>query len=299
MASSSTPADAGDLLALYLLEVGTIPLLSKADEQRLGLVIREGHQAAAALQSAAAGGTWGDEQQLRATINEAREAVQEVVRANLPLVVFVAKRYQSSGLPLLDLIQEGNLGLIRAAEKFDVRRGVRFSTYATWWIRQAIQVAVARDSRTIRLPQRLSHQLAQLRATESRLHVELGRNPSPEEIGRELGLGAETVRGLRSLPGRPRSLNTGMVSEGERPLVELIADQSPRPDAVAAVAADVARLLSVLDEQEKRIVALRFGLDNQRPRTFQELGRIFGLTPERVRQIHVRAIGKLARAAAR
>lgn len=296
MHSSSKPADTGDLLALYLLEIGTIPLLSKRDEQRLGRALEHGREAAAALASRTANREVNQEQ-LAARVDDARGAAQELVRSNLPLVVFVAKGYQSSGLPLLDLIQEGNIGLIRAAEKFDVRRGVRFSTHATWWIRQAIQVAVTRDSRTIRLPQRLSYQLAKLYGVEGRLQVELGRRPSPEEIGRELELDAADVRRLKSLPGRPRSLSESLDAEGTTQLGDLIADVRPSPDAVAAVAADIAKLLSVLDERDRQILTLRFGLDGHRPRTFTELGRIFGLTPQRVRQIHVRAISKLSEAA--
>ena len=297
MQPSSRPTDPSDLLALYLLEIGTIPLLSKDEEQRLGLAIEHGRRAAVALARQAGERRRDDEEQLRARTVEAREAVQEVVRANLPLVVFVAKSYRSSGLPLLDLIQEGNMGLIRAAEKFDVRRGVRFSTHATWWIRQAIQAAIARDSRTIRLPQRLSHQLAQMYVAESRLQVELGRRPTQEEIGHDLGIEATDVRRLKGLPGRPQSLDEGVGPGGDTQLGDLIADETPSPDAIAALAADVARLLSVLDEQEKEILTLRFGLDSHRPRTFKELGKIFGVTPERVRQIHVRAMNKLTRAA--
>ena len=297
MQPSSRPTDPSDLLALYLLEIGTIPLLSKGDERRLGLAIHDGHEAATALARCTGESKRDDEEQLKATIIEARGAVQEVVRANLPLVVFVAKSYRASGLPLLDLIQEGNMGLIRAAEKFDVRRGVRFSTHATWWIRQAIQAAVARDSRTIRLPQRLSHQLTQMQVAENRLQVELGRRPTQEEIGHDLGLKAEDVRRLQGLPGPPQSLDQGVGPEGSIRLGDLIADETPSPDVIAALAADVAKLLSVLDQQEKEILTLRFGLDSQRPRTFKELGKIFGVTPERVRQIHVRAISKLTRAA--
>lgn len=295
---SSRPADTFDLLAVYLFEVGSIPLLSSEDEQRLGQAIQHGRRAAVALDSPHRVSEL-DEQQLTATIGRGREAVHELVRANLPLVVFVAKAYQWSGLPLLDLIQEGNIGLIRAAEKFDVDRGVRFSTHATWWIRQSIQVAAARDARTIHLPQRLAHQVRQLYGVESRLHVELGRRPTSDEIGRELGLDVADVRRLRSLPGRPRSLNESVDLQGNTELGHLIADSKPSPEAVAAVAADIAKLLAVLDEREKEILTLRFGLGGQRPRTFKELGKMFGLTPQRVRQIHLKAIAKLSEAASR
>ena len=293
---SSRRADTCDLLALYLLEIGTIPLLSRSDEQRLGQAIQEGRDAAARLASPI-GRSEVDDEGLEATVQRARDATRELVCGNLPLVVFVAKAYQRSGMPLLDLIQEGNVGLIRAAEKFDVRRGVRFSTHATWWIRQSIQVAVARDARTIHLPQRLSQDLARLYGTESRLQVELGRRPTPDELGRELGIGAAEVRKLTTLPGRPRSLDESVGPSGDTQLGDLIADSTPSPEALAAVAADVARLLSVLDEREKQVLTLRFGLGGERPLTFREVGRIVGLSAQRVRQIHVRAVAKLTEAA--
>ena len=296
MEPSSRPAGTYDLLALYLFEIGTIPLLSKGDEQRLGRAIHEGRDAAARLASRIATSDL-DSDRLEASVGRARDATRELVRSNLPLVVFVAKAYQSSGMPLLDLIQEGNVGLIRAAEKFDVRKGVRFSTHATWWIRQSIQVAVARDARTIHLPQRVSQQLARLHATESRLQVELGRRPTPEELGREVGLDPAELRRLTTLPGRPRSLSESVEPSGDTQLGDLIADSTPSPEAVAAIAADVARLLSVLDEREKLILTLRFGLGGRRPLTFREVAKVVGLTSQRVRQIHVRALAKLTEAA--
>ncbi len=296
MGPSSRPADTYDLLALYLFEIGTIPLLSKGDEQRLGRAIQQGRDAAALLASAIGTGDL-DTEHLRAAVARGRDATRELIRSNLPLVVFVAKAYQSSGMPLLDLIQEGNVGLMRAAEKFDVRKGVRFSTHATWWIRQSIQVAVARDARTIHLPQRVSQQLARLYGTESRLQVELGRPPTAEELGRELGLTAAEVRSFRTLPGRPRSLSESVDPSGDIQLGDLIADSAPSPETVAAIAADVARLLSVLDEREKQILTLRLGLGGRRPLTFREVGKIIGLTSQRVRQIHLRAVAKLTEAA--
>ncbi len=296
MEPSSRPADTCDLLALYLFEIGTIPLLSAAEEQRLGRAIQEGRHATARL--AAGNGTNAlDTERLEAAVARARAATRELVRSNLPLVVFVAKAHQSSGVPLLDLIQEGNVGLIRAAEKYDVRRGVRFSTHATWWIRQSIQTAVARDARTIHLPQRLSQQLARLYATEGRLQVELGRPPSAEELARELGLDGADLRRLRALPGRPRSLSESVDAGGDVQLGDLIADSRPSPEAVAAITADVARLLALLDDREKQILTLRFGLGGRRPLTFREVGHIVGLTSQRVRQIHLRAVARLTEAA--
>ena len=281
---------------MYLLEIGTIPLLSKAEELRLGRAIQQGREAAAAL-TVGVQQSKLDEERLRAMIDDGRMAVQRFVSSNLPLVVFVAKRYRSSGVPLLDLIQEGNLGLIRAAQKYDVRRGVRFSTHATWWIRQAIQAAVARDSRTIHLPQRVSHRLAQLYGVESRLQMELGRRPTADEIGQEMGVDADEIRKLRALPGRPRSLNECVGADEEAELGDLIAATTPSPDVVAALAADIAGLLSVLDQREREMLTLRFGLNGHRPCTFKELGKLFDVTPERARQIHVAAMAKLAEAA--
>lgn len=287
-----------DLLTLYLLQIRTTPLLSADDEQRLGRVIERGRRAAEALADGLSSSP-AEERDLGAAVAEARTASEQFVRSNLALVVSIAKRYRASGVPFLDLIQDGNMGLLRAVEKFDHSRGVRFSTYGTWWIRQAIEAGIARGAGVIHLPDRMHRWRARLFATQARLEVELGRTPTATEVARELGITAAELAGSLAVSSRPLSM-TAASSEGDVDLGSLIADPSaPSPEEEAARALlpiEVGRLLSVLDERERKILQLRFGLDRGRPRTLLEVARIVEVTPERVRQIEARALEKLRRA---
>lgn len=225
-----------------------------------------------------------------------------MIRANLALVVAVAKRYRSSGLPLLDLIQEGNLGLLRAAAKFDYRKGFRFSTYGMWWIRQAIEAGISRGEGTVHLPDSVRRQRSRLYAIQWRLEAELGRSPTLAELAADLGVTTSDVTDLLGLPGEPVSLASRW-GEGDATVGDCVADPSARsPEEEAArslLPTEVRRLLSGLQEREQEILRLRFGLDQGQPRTLQEVAQLFNLTPERIRQIEARAIIKLREAGLR
>ncbi len=292
------PQDPADLLARYLLEIRATPLLSKADEHELGRRIEEGREAERWLASQPETGDALSAPELQARVAQGRAAAEELFRANLPLVVYVAKRYKRSGVPLLDVIQEGNLGLLRAVERFDHRRGVRFATYAIWWIRQAIRSGVARNSGPIQLPLRVRDRLALVQRVETRLTVELGRTPAPEELAQELGLSGREVEAAKAVPARVGSLAecVGDANLGSE-LSERIADERPGPEALAGAANELARLLGTLDERERQIVAMRYGLHGDHPRTLKQVGAVLGLTAERVRQLETRAISKLRQAA--
>ena len=234
---------------------------------------------------------------------EGGRAHGELVRANLALVVYVAKRYRASGVPLLDLIQEGNIGLLRAAERFDPTRGVRFSTHAVWWIRQAIQTGITRNAGTIHLPEHVRQRMSALQHTIGDLALRLARQPSNGEVGRELGLDARQVAEVLSLPWQLGSLEKQVGADTGMRLGDLIEDRLASSPIDAAVVAmlpgEIARLLSVLDDRERQILGLRFGLGGEEPCTLKAIAERLALTPERVRQIEARALGKLRLAAQR
>jgi RNA polymerase sigma factor (sigma-70 family) len=285
-----------DLVRLYLQEIGRHELLTKAEEQHLGRTIEVGQQAARELATATPA-SGSRRRELRALVQEGERAAQRFTQANLRLVVSIAKKYQSTGLPLLDLIQEGNLGLMHAVQKFDHKKGFKFSTYATWWIRQAIQRGTAHAARSIRLPMHALDTVARIQKTQTRLQMELARHPTVVEVGAELGMTPEKVVEALGFPGEPRSLSEPFGEDGDVELGDVVEDRgadSPAEEAAAAMLpAEIARLLSVLDEREREILRLRFGLDRGEPRTLEELGERFNLTPERVRQIESRAMSKL------
>ncbi len=299
--TSSSAREAGpdaDLLRMYLKEIGGHDLLTREDEQRIGTVIEVGRQAARTLdvaeQRAVSEHTLAA---LRADVDAGRRAETAFVQANLRLVVSIAKRYQSSGLPLLDLVQEGNMGLMHALEKFDFGRGFKFSTYATWWIRQAITRAVANTARTIRLPVHAGEIVSRVQRARAHLESELGRAPRIEELANECGIGCDKVIEALRLAPHPVSIFEPLGVDGDISLADLVQD----PEAVSAIdqiiadslPAHVARLLNTLADDERKVVSLRYGFDRGQPRTLAEVGGVCGLSAEGVRQVERRALAKL------
>jgi RNA polymerase primary sigma factor len=285
-----------DSVQAYLNEMGQVPLLTAAEEIELAKQIARGEVARQLLQS-------GDDgtPQLRAAWNADIEggaaARQHLTQANLRLVVSIAKKYVGRGMSLMDLIQEGNLGLMRAVGKFDPTRGNRFSTYATWWIRQGVTRALAEQSRTIRLPVHLSDLVGQLKRAADKLGQSLGRQPTAEELAAELGLSIEKVNGLFAAMRQPVSLETPIGEDGESTLGTLIEDKTQGSPAEAAASTllrrDLHTALAELTERECRILTLRYGLADGQHRTLEEVGKTIGMTRERARQIEAEALRKI------
>jgi len=259
----------GDPVRMYLREIGRVPLLTAAQEVSLAKRIERNDQGAKAA----------------------------LIEANLRLVVSVAKRYLGRGMSLLDLIQEGNLGLMRAVEKFDYRKGYKFSTYATWWIRQAITRAIADQARTIRVPVHMVETINRLSRVQRQLLQDLGREPTTEEVARELGVTVERVREIRKVAQEPVSLGTPVGEDEDSELGDLIEDEG-----VAGPVEELSRtlrreelweVLGQLSERERKVLELRFGLRGEEPRTLEEVGQRFGVTRERIRQIEAKTLVKL------
>ena len=290
-----------DLVRLYLDEIGRHPLLTKEDEVRLARLIEDGRDAHAEL---VAGGkiTPARRRQLRRAINAAEDATQEFVNANLRLVVSIAKRYQAADLPLLDLIQEGNLGLIHAVEKFDWRKGFKFSTYATWWIRQAIGRGIDNTARTVRLPVHQGDQVRRLQRLRNDLESRLGRSATLAELAAEMDMTEAQAAEVIRQAADPVSLDSPIGEDGDSVLGDIVADPvaaSPFDVVAGSLMADeVDKLLRPLDEREREILRLRYGLDRGEPRTLDEVGGELNLTRERIRQIEKGAISKLRHPAA-
>ena len=274
-------------------------LLTKDDEVRLAKQIEVGKAAAADL-AGATGLTPAKKRELRKAQRDGEEAERAFVQSNLRLVVSIAKKYQASGLPLLDLIQEGNLGLMHAVEKFDWRKGFKFSTYATWWIRQAITRSIADQARTIRLPVHAGDTLARLQKARGRLELKLGRPATLSELAKEVEMPEDKVTEALRFAAEPLSLSEPLREDGDAELGDVVEDRSAEsPFEVAATALlpeEIARLLAPLDEREREILKLRFGLDRGEPRTLEEVGEHFNLTRERIRQIDARPMSKLRHA---
>jgi RNA polymerase primary sigma factor len=258
-----------DALQLFLKDIGKVDLLTAAKEVELAKRIERGDH----------------------------RAKQEMVEANLRLVVSIAKRYRNQGLPFLDLIQEGTIGLVRAAEKFDHRKGFKFSTYATWWIRQAVARALADKARTIRMPVHVVEKLNKITRTERKLRAELGREPGAEEIGRELDLTPEEVEHIRRSAQTPVSLEKPVGDEEESEFGHFIQDENqPLPEEAAETnmrKEALRHILGTLSLRERRVLELRYGLDGEQPRTLDEVGRTFNVTRERIRQIENQSLKKL------
>ncbi len=285
-----------DLVRLYLNDVGRHGLLTKDDEVRLAQAVEAGRQARAELVVAGRIEP-ARRRQLSRLVREGDEAMEAFVTANLRLVVSIAKKYQAAELPLLDLVQEGNLGLIHAVEKFDWRKGFKFSTYATWWIRQAITRGIANSGRTVRLPVHAGDLLNRVIKARGRLEGQFGRRPTTSELATDLDLEETRVTEILRHVSEPMSLSEPLRSDGDGELADFVEDQSavsPFEAAATALLSDeVAKMLLVLDQREREILQLRFGLDRGLPRTLDEVGAHFHLTRERIRQIEARAISKL------
>jgi hypothetical protein len=288
--------DDEDLVRLYLTDIGQYPLLTKDDEVRLAQTIEGGREAAEKVENGAKL-TAAEKRKLKIEAKRGEDAQQTFVQSNLRLVVSIAKKYQASGLPLLDLIQEGNLGLMHAVEKFDWRKGFKFSTYATWWIRQAITRGIANTGRTIRLPVHAGDTLARVQKAQARLELKYGRPATLAELGAEVEMPEDKLIEALRFRAEPLSLSEPLREDGDAELGDVVEDRSAEsPFEVAAVALlpeEIQRLLSPLDEREREILRLRFGLDRGEPRTLEEVGEHFNLTRERIRQIEARAMSKL------
>src|SRR2546428_6486712 len=263
-----------DALQLFLKDVGRVDLLTAAQEVELAKRIERGDH----------------------------RAKQEMVEANLRLVVSIAKRYRNQGLPFLDLIQEGTIGLVRAAEKFDYRKGFKFSTYATWWIRQAVARALADKARTIRMPVHIVEKLNKIVRSERKLRAELGREPTSTEIGRDVELAPDEVEQIRRSSQAPRSLEKPVGDEDESEFGHFLTDENqelPDEEAELTLRKEALRkILSTLSSRERQVLELRYGLDGQHPRTLDEVGRTFNVTRERIRQIENQSLKKLRALAA-
>ena len=270
-----------DPVRLYLRECGSNPLLSAEEEMRLAKLIERGKHKDATEEEK----------------EEAKAAKKEMANANLRLVVSIAKKYPGRGMPFLDLIQEGNIGLLKAVDKFDYTKGYKFSTYATWWIRQAITRAIADQARTIRIPVHMVETINKLIRVSRQLLQELGREPTPEEIAEEMNMPVDRVREILKISQEPVSLETPIGEEEDSHLGDFIQDDNvPVPSDAAAftlLKEQLVEVLGTLTEREQKVLRLRFGLDDGRARTLEEVGKEFNVTRERIRQIEAKALRKL------
>ena len=286
-----------DLVRLYLTDIGQYALLTKDDEVRLAKAIEAGKEAIEAIQAGGRDITAARRRELRCTARRGEQAERQFVQSNLRLVVSIAKKYQAPGLPLVDLIQDGNLGLMHAVEKFDWRRGFKFSTYATWWIRQAISRGIANTGRTIRLPVNAGDTLVRVQKAQSRLELKFGRPATLGELAGEVGMPEGKVTEVLRFAAEPLSLSEPLREDDDAELGDRVEDRSAEsPFEVAATALlpdEITRLLAPLDQREREILTLRFGLDRGEPWTLRAVGEHFNLTSERIRQIEARAMSKL------
>ncbi len=291
------PSASADLVRVYLREIGRVALLTAADEVELAKRVEAGVFAAERIEHQE--GDLGADlrRDLLTVVADGQRAKQRLIEANLRLVVSIAKRYAGRGLPFLDLIQEGNLGLIRAVEKFDYTRGFKFSTYASWWIRQAVSRAVADQARTIRIPVHMVETVNRILRAQRMLVQTLGRDPSAAEIAVQVDMPAARVEEIKRLAMEPVSLHSPVGEEEGSELGDLIEDSEsvPPADLVSAglLASHVEAVLTHLGDREREVVRMRYGLTDGEPRTLEEVGRAFGVTRERVRQIEAKSLAKL------
>jgi len=290
-----TPAT--DPITRYLREIGRTALLSAKEEVDLAQAIERGKEMRTILAEGASEIPAAERREYERVREQGDEARQRLIQANLRLVVSVAKKYMGRGMPLLDLIQEGNIGLMRAVEKFDWRKGNRFSTYATWWIRQAVTRALAEQSRLIRLPVHLGESLGQMRRTAERLAIALQREPTHAELGVALGLPEEQVKRMLEAVRQPISLSMPIGESGESQFGDFIEDERIAPPEEQAsrvmLERDLVRALDDLPERERMVLDLRYGLSDGMRRTLEEVGRSLGITRERARQIEGEALRRL------
>ena len=289
-----------DAVRMYLREIGQVDLLTVDDERRLAQLIEEGKIAAERIDAASESGDVLDgveERMLMRAVKRGERAKSELTQANLRLVVSIAKRYSGRGMQLLDLVQEGNLGLMRAVEKFDYTKGFKFSTYATWWIRQAITRSIADQARTIRIPVHMVEHMNRVTRAKRTMHQELEREPTIEELAQRVQLEPDRVRELLRYSQDPLSLDSPVGEEDESNLGDFIQDESADSPADAAtkvmLSNAVGEVLNELSEREQEIVRLRFGLDGGQAKTLEEVGKAFGVTRERIRQIEAKTLAKL------
>ncbi len=295
MSERHEPSSTSDTVRMYLKEIGRVNLLNVDDERRLAQAIEDGNAAAARID--AGGSTIAEERQLLRTVTRGQQAKSDLIRANLRLVVSIAKRYAGRGMQLLDLIQEGNLGLMRAVDKFDHTKGFKFSTYATWWIRQAITRAIADQARTIRIPVHMVESMNRVIRMQRQMHQELEREPTLEELGERCGLPLERIREILRIAQDPLSLDSPLGEEDSASLGDVIEDLSAEAPSDAAtrimLTQAVETALAELSEREQEVVKMRFGLEDGQPKTLEEVGKAFGVTRERVRQIEAKTLAKL------
>jgi RNA polymerase sigma factor (sigma-70 family) len=302
---SVTDADRGsartasDALSAYLSQIRQVPLLEPAEEVALSQLVQDGLVARALLHTATEPGEVlppGDHAVLRQAVVEGQEATDHMIEANLRLVVSLARRYSRAGVPLLDLIQDGNLGLMRAVDRFDPNRGFKFSTYASWWIRQACSRGVVLR-RPVRLPDEVHWQLQRLRRAELELIELNGSRPSDDQLAAQLGVPAVQVARLRAIPPDPVSLDLPLGADGDSTLADVLADDEDLPVADQVIAAQLppalSGILATLPERERRLIELRFGFGDNQPHTLEEIAREFGVTRVRINQLEARTMAKL------
>ncbi len=297
---TSTVMLTSDPVRMYLKEIGKVNLLTAAEEVDLAMKIEAGTEAAEKLEANEAGElelTRSEIRRLMRIEDVGLDAKQKLISANLRLVVSIAKRYVGRGMLFLDLIQEGNLGLIRAVEKFDYTKGFKFSTYATWWIRQAITRAIADQARTIRIPVHMVETINKLIRVQRQLLQDLGRDPTPEEIGKEMDMSPDRVREIQKISQEPVSLETPIGEEEDSQLGDFIEDSSavapPEAASESMLREQLDQVLDGLADRERKVIKFRFGLEDGHPRTLEEVGREFGVTRERIRQIESKTLAKL------
>jgi len=291
-----------DPVKMYLKEIGKVSLLSAAEEVAIAKRIETGAEAAVELSAAVSNGTWDEmstdaRRSLRRSVNEGERARRELTSANLRLVVSIAKRYVGRGVPILDLIQEGNLGLMRAVQKFDYSKGFKFSTYATWWIRQSITRALADQSRTIRVPVHMVESINKVVRAQRAMAQDLEREPTLLELAREVDLPEARVAEILTIASQdPLSLDSPVGDEDDTSMADFIADGGAPPLEIAArklLEQTIRDVLDELSDRESEVVRMRFGLIDGRPRTLEEVGKEFGVTRERIRQIESKTLAKL------
>jgi RNA polymerase primary sigma factor len=294
--------DTDDVVGLYLKEAGSVPLLTAEEEVMLAKRMETGQLASQQLEAYRDHLSTDDVAELEALIEDGESAQEYLVRANSRLVISVAKKYIGRGVPFLDLIQEGNIGLIRAARKFEYQRGHKFSTYATWWIRQAVSRAVADQGRTIRVPVHMGDQINRLRRTSTQLTQELGRDPSEDELAQAMETTPDKVRNLIEISRRPISLETPIEEDADSEFGDFIEDQSsPKPTEIVTqnlLREHLIQVLERLPDREAHILELRYGLQDGETHTLEEVGREIGVTRERVRQLEAQALNRLRHSSA-